>query len=135
MNKDSLRNVITDSVSTEIQKSGEIYQTILTEQHETYELIVYIWIAITAILISGTLFWNFYLSSKRIKDEIDKRESEIEKSLKKFIEGKIESIIDSNKNFKVDIDKKLEESQKESVKSLIRILKKVQLISRCNYQT
>lgn len=122
MNIDSLKQALTDSLQIEMQKNGDIYKAILTEQHETYELIVYIWIAITAILISGTLFWNFYLANKKIATSIDEKTAKLNANLEKLIKINITELKNSQDDFESRINLQIQKNKEESKNILNKLI-------------
>ena len=106
----------------------DIYKTILAEQKATYDTIVYIWISITAILVTGTLFWNFFLANRKIESEVEAKSknltASIEKSLTEISEKLETRINEIKEEFSSIINNLTEKSSKELKDELINGLNK-----------
>lgn len=83
---------------------NEFYKVLIENQNSTLQLVSFILLTITIILLGASFLWNFYLSNKKIEDAINiqkknledhfsKQMNEIENNLMNKISTKLESTI------------------------------------------
>lgn len=86
--------------STEI---NEFYKVLIENQNSTLQLVSFIILTITILLLGASFLWNFYFSNKKIKDAIDTHKKNLDEEYSKKIieiENKLTVLITS------EIDKK-----------------------------
>jgi hypothetical protein len=111
--------LITNPIKTMNTSSEvEIYKTILAEQKGTYDTIVYVWIAITAILITGTLFWNFFIADLKIESAVEIKTKKLTESFEKSFTDLNEKLENKFVTAKEEFSSKIKSLSEESSKQL-----------------
>ena len=91
--------ILTTIISTTIEKAEVIdfYKTLLVNQSSNYSTLFSFFLAITGILITASLAYNFFIAKSQVKDEVEKQtekiENRIENKYKEFYQNKIEVIV------------------------------------------
>lgn len=80
-----------DTVLHKIITEDNVYQTILTEQHETYEFMLYMFLGLITLIATVTVLGNFYFFKRKIETTIQDELEKVRDELKKEIENSINS--------------------------------------------
>lgn len=87
---DTLKNNV-DTILHKLIIEQNIYDTILTEQHETYEFLMYWFLGIITLVLAVSFFLNFYYFDKKIESAILEGMASTQKKLEQEVQKKSDS--------------------------------------------
>lgn len=97
------------------QQTIELFKTVLETQHNSYNTLFYVLIAITTLLTGSSWLWNLFIAKKQIKSEV----GDIKNELTKFFKDNEKNLID---NIQKELSDKIDFKYSESYGDIARII-------------